>query len=131
MTISRRDFIVRAALAGTAISTVGAPALAQTDSAAPPAPKDADIRWLDDAPPALHEGQTWGVPWPRGTKKPRARFALKDAAGRDVPVQTWTTATWPDGSIKWTAHAIPAGAGASAALRVMEGQGARPPLPLR
>ncbi|MFD4778528.1 hypothetical protein ACFWNU_32440, partial [Streptomyces sp. NPDC058427] len=26
--------------------------------------------------------------------------------GKGVPVQSWTTATWPDGSLKWTPHAV-------------------------
>ncbi|HEX6685606.1 MAG TPA: hypothetical protein VF062_22715 [Candidatus Limnocylindrales bacterium] len=46
-------------------------------------------------------GVTWGVPWPRGAVAPGTSFALGN-----VPLQSWVTATWPDGSVKWTAHAI-------------------------
>ncbi|MEV6969920.1 hypothetical protein AB0M47_32880 [Hamadaea sp. NPDC051192] len=61
------------------------------------------VRWLDGP---TGRGTTWGVPWPRGTVAAGTPFALADG----TPLQSWTTATWPDGSIKWTAHAIsPAG----------------------
>ena len=129
MTISRRRFLVQAALAGTSFA-VAPPALAALaqgrGSGAALAPRDAEIVWIDGAPPALHEGQTWGVPWPRGTKPRRTRFAARDSGGRALPVQTWTTATWPDGSVKWTAHAIPAGAGEAAPLRIVAGRAAAP-----
>ncbi|MGW0803756.1 exo-rhamnogalacturonan lyase family protein [Nonomuraea sp. NPDC002799] len=69
-----------------------------------------ELRWLDRPG---EQGVTWGVPWPRGTVAKDTPFGLADAGGREVPVQSWVTATWPDGSVKWTAHAI----------------GARPPTP--
>ncbi|WP_433429629.1 Tat pathway signal sequence domain protein [Nonomuraea sp. CA-141351] len=61
------------------------------------------LRWLDRPG---EQGVTWGVPWPRGTVERDTTFALADAEGREVPVQSWVTATWPDGSVKWSAHAI-------------------------
>ncbi|MFI7442488.1 exo-rhamnogalacturonan lyase family protein [Nonomuraea indica] len=60
------------------------------------------LRWLDR--PA-EQGVTWGVPWPRGEVLPGTPFALAGPAGERVPVQSWVTATWPDGSVKWSAHA--------------------------
>jgi hypothetical protein len=132
MAISRRVFLLQSALAGGSVAL--SPALLAAEPklrrshGAPPI--DADLRWLDEAPPALHEGVTWGVPWPRGTKSRRARFALRDGQGRSLPVQSWTTATWPDGSIKWTAHAIPAGVGGSPALKVGPGRPAAPAAPV-
>ncbi|MFB4271955.1 Tat pathway signal sequence domain protein [Nonomuraea sp. GTA35] len=65
-----------------------------------------ELRWLDRPG---EQGVTWGVPWPRGTVERGTPFALADGDGRQVPVQSWVTATWPDGSVKWTAHAIGAG----------------------
>ncbi|TMR22178.1 Tat pathway signal sequence domain protein [Nonomuraea turkmeniaca] len=62
-----------------------------------------ELRWLDRPG---EQGVTWGVPWPRGAVERGAPFALSDADGREVPVQSWVTATWPDGSVKWSAHAI-------------------------
>ncbi|MBG0817182.1 Tat pathway signal sequence domain protein [Planomonospora sp. ID82291] len=65
------------------------------------------MRWLERP---CRQGVTWGVPWPRGALRPGTPFALADG----TPVQSWTTATWPDGSVKWSAHvigpqAVPAG----------------------
>lgn len=57
------------------------------------------LRWLDGP---RRQGVTWGVPWARGVVPAGTPFALADGTA----VQTWTTATWPDGSVKWTAHAI-------------------------
>jgi hypothetical protein len=131
MAISRRSFLVGSALAGSlafAPGLVAAPG--KQKRGLPPPPADAEIGWLDGTPPAYHEGQTWGVPWPRGTKRARTSFALRDGDGRPIAVQSWATATWPDGSIKWTAHAIPAGAGARAPLRVAPGRGAAPDQPV-
>ena len=56
----------------------------------------------------MHSGQTFGVAWPRGTIKRDTPLTVLDGAGKPVPSQGWITATWPDGSVKWTAHAIPA-----------------------
>ncbi|MEU4233105.1 Tat pathway signal sequence domain protein [Nonomuraea sp. NPDC026600] len=61
------------------------------------------LNWLDR--PA-EQGVTWGVPWRRGAVERAAVFALAGPEGRPVPVQSWVTATWPDGSVKWSAHAI-------------------------
>ncbi|MFB9896129.1 exo-rhamnogalacturonan lyase family protein [Planobispora takensis] len=57
------------------------------------------LRWLEGP---CRQGVSWGVPWPRGAVRPGTPFAL--AGG--TPVQSWTTATWPDGSVKWSAHAV-------------------------
>jgi hypothetical protein len=63
------------------------------------------LRWLDRPG---EQGATWGVPWPRGAVGRGTPFALADDRGREVPVQSWVTATWPDGSVKWSAHAVEA-----------------------
>jgi hypothetical protein len=105
--ISRRDF-----LSGTASGAALAMS-AQASAAAPPAPAPQNpgtgawVRWLDDrqAPAAL--GVTWGTPWPRGQQKSAKGFALRAADQRLAPLQSWPLAYWPDGSIKWTAHALP------------------------
>nr|WP_156608932.1 Tat pathway signal sequence domain protein [Auraticoccus cholistanensis] len=61
------------------------------------------MRWLTRPRP---QATTWGVPWARGTVGAGDGFALATADGRPVPVQSWVTARWPDGSVKWSAHAI-------------------------
>ena len=74
--------------------------------------------WLDGAPPEQHEGMTWGQPWPRGTAIARDyRLASGDA------LQSWPLAWWPDGSIKWTRHAVPADAARADGLRIEPGRG--------
>ncbi|MEV4172116.1 Tat pathway signal sequence domain protein [Nonomuraea sp. NPDC049709] len=69
------------------------------------------LRWLDRPG---EQGVTWGVPWPRGAVERGTPFALSDAEGSEVPLQSWVTATWPDGSVKWSAHAAGAGPGSPA-----------------
>ncbi|MBI1682853.1 exo-rhamnogalacturonan lyase family protein [Caulobacter hibisci] len=122
---NRRDFLRTAALAGAM-----APAAVQAAQAAPqtaPVGLDADgVRWLDTVPPAAHEGQTFGLPWPRGTQKAKASFTLSSSDGQIVPVQTWPLAYWPDGSLKWTGHAIPADAGRTPFLKVTPGKPVAP-----
>jgi hypothetical protein len=74
-------------------------------------PAGMELHWLAGKAPTLSPGTTWGVPWPRGTVARDTTFALRTKAGEAVPVQSWPLAYWPDGSLKWTAHAIGANAG--------------------
>ncbi|WP_327580876.1 Tat pathway signal sequence domain protein [Nonomuraea sp. NBC_00507] len=85
------------------------------------------LRWLDRPG---EQGVTWGVPWPRGAVERDAPFALADADGREVPVQSWVTATWPDGSVKWSAHAIGAQPGAAEYELEPGREPATPPTPV-
>jgi hypothetical protein len=64
------------------------------------------LHWLDNAAPGAADGVNWGVPWPKGAVQPSDTFALTTADGTKVPMQTWTLARWPDGSVKWSGHAI-------------------------
>src|SRR4051794_7208702 len=43
-----------------------------------------ELRWLDRDAPAVAQGVSWGVPWPRGAVQKDAHFR----AG-DVPIQSW------------------------------------------
>lgn len=56
------------------------------------------VRLITGSP---HQPVTWGVPWPRGAVALDATFALGD-----TPLQSWPLATWPDGSLKWSGHAV-------------------------
>lgn len=119
--LSRRHFLAGTAAAGAGIAAIPASGTAaQTRSA----PLPSDLVWLDGAAPAAHEGQSWGYPWPRGTKYSTRGYQMTDGNGA-VPVQTWPLAWWPDGSIKWTGHAIPANAG-TGALNLREGRANAP-----
>ncbi|MGW6500383.1 exo-rhamnogalacturonan lyase family protein [Nonomuraea angiospora] len=100
--ISRRDALKGLAVAGAAVplaSALESPALAAL------AIPDVPLRWLEDRP-AEAPGTTWGVPWPKGAVAKEQAFALTAADGAAVPMQTWPLAYWPDGSLKWTAHAV-------------------------
>ncbi|USX17678.1 DUF6250 domain-containing protein [Oxalobacteraceae bacterium OTU3REALA1] len=74
------------------------------------------LHWLEGAP-ASFTGATWGVPWPQGRVPKNAAFELRGAAGagsgkgRVKAVQSWPLAYWPDGTLKWSAHALPPDAG--------------------
>lgn len=133
--ITRRNFIRTAAIASVAsrlASRAGAadePAITPV-AIVPSAPGAAPVRWLEGAPPAFRPGVTWGLPWPRGKHAAETVFALNAADGTPVPVQTWTLATWPDGSLKWTAHAVPADAPAADHFEVSVGTPATPAHPL-
>lgn len=104
MHLTRRDTLKGALLAGAATVLPARLAAAPAATFAP-----APVRWIDGAAPAMQTGQTFGVAWPRGVLKRGAPLTVVDDKGAPVPTQGWTTATWPDGSVKWTAHAIPAG----------------------
>jgi hypothetical protein len=119
--ISRRQFISTSA-AATATVPALEPQASQTAATLPRPPADNPeagnwVHWLDDRVSAVPQGVTWGTPWPRGKQRHAKDFALRAPgdASRPVPLQSWPLAYWPDGSLKWTAHALPpatdAGAG--------------------
>lgn len=81
-----------------------------TQAAPTPLPHDLDpqaLRWLDGAAPTGHAGTDWGWPWPRGEVRRGQAFALRDSEGRLHALQGWPLAWWPDGSLKWSGHALP------------------------
>lgn len=125
--ISRRHFIAGSALAPAAFSGASnaqTPPHAATNLADEPAfAKGAWCHWLDDRVPDVSTGVTWGMPWPRSKHSPRTHFSLRDRDGNRVPLQTWPLAYWPDGSLKWTAHAAAADTtSTSTAFQVEPGQ---------
>ncbi|MER5397109.1 Tat pathway signal sequence domain protein [Streptomyces sp. NPDC002599] len=112
--IPRRSLLKAAAVAGAAAQFSWA--LGTTKAQAAPGAGAADpdpvgLDWLEDGGLGAAPGSTVGVPWPRGTYRQDQTFALADADGNAVPVQSWPIAYWPDGSLKWTAHAVSSDAG--------------------
>ncbi|WP_419999484.1 Tat pathway signal sequence domain protein [Streptomyces boninensis] len=105
-----RRFLLKAAaatglvthLGGTGTAGAASPAAA---AAKPRAAEPARIAWLEKGGPGAAPGTTFGVAWPKGALKADETFALTAGDGAEVPVQTWPTAYWPDGTLKWTAHA--------------------------
>ncbi|WP_084958085.1 Tat pathway signal sequence domain protein [Thermoactinospora rubra] len=71
--------------------------------AAAAAVPEVKLTWLEGRP-GTSAVSTWGTPWPKGAVPEDQSFALADG----TPVQSWPLAYWPDGSLKWTAHAIAA-----------------------
>lgn len=121
----------RRALLGTGLVGIATVAAPLPRASAAPAPPAADAAWIDGVPPASPgEGRMWGQAWPQGRLKRTTPLRLVDQEGRAVPVQSWTTATWPDGSVKWTAHAIPAGLPPTGGYRLTPGRPATPAAPL-
>lgn len=120
--LSRRTFFKTGALA--AALPLGMRAVSAEAAAAPASPTVADLAWLEGAP-ALNTGTTFGVPWPRGALRKDQAFALSGPGG-ELACQSWPIAYWPDGSLKWTAHALPAQAALPGRLQVRPGKARLP-----
>ncbi|MBV7534868.1 YesU family protein [Duganella sp. sic0402] len=108
----RRQFFKLAALltggaAGLGEGGAATAASAAAGAGAEPAPYQSSgettLHWLEGAPSSF-KGTTWGVPWPQGRVPGDAAFALGPGGGA---VQSWPLAYWPDGTLKWSAHALP------------------------
>ncbi|TYB47347.1 Tat pathway signal sequence domain protein [Nonomuraea sp. PA05] len=128
--------VTTAAGAAAALTFRGAtPAAAQAAATVTPAEVNGHdpitLKWLEGGVPAeVTGGTTWGVPWPRGAFAPDQQFTLTTEAGAQVPVQSWPIGYWPDGSVKWTAHAV-SGAGPRAeTYRLGAGTAAQPAEPV-
>jgi len=103
---SRRRFFASAASLGVSAGQAAAQAPTSQPAAASPQPDPQALRWLEGAAPAEHAGTAWGWPWPRGQVGRAQAFALRDAQGRLHALQSWPLAWWPDGSVKWSGHAL-------------------------
>src|SRR5690606_3017860 len=67
--------------------------------------QEANLHWLGDHAPDTKRGITWGVPWSKGALKDTDALVMAAAGESNPNVQHWVTARWPDGSVKWSAHA--------------------------
>lgn len=83
-----------------------------------------EVSWLE-APPSSHHGVTWGVPWQPGALAEADQVALR-AGGRRLPLDSWVTARWPDGSVKWTGHALGQGPSAQSYQLSIESESGAP-----
>jgi hypothetical protein len=107
--ISRRTLLSAAAAAGAAaqFSWALGGSTAQAEPRAEAAgPQPVTLKWLEADGLGAAPGTTLGVPWPKGAYPKDQTFSLATPDGREVPVQSWPLAQWPDGSLKWSAHAI-------------------------
>lgn len=107
---------LRQMLAGSLIAALSGLSAAPEPVAAP-----TQINWLEGSISDLKQGTAFGVPWPMGAHPAGTEFTLRSSSGEPIPLQTWKTATWPDGSLKWTGHAIAPGAVDGAPFVMVEG----------
>jgi hypothetical protein len=91
----RREFIKN--------SSLGLASLSLAKYSPSPVPLEVPLKALHSYRPSM--GLTWGTPWAKGQVKKGQEFLLHSSEGT-VSVQTWPLAYWPDGSLKWTAHAL-------------------------
>ncbi|MEX0332401.1 MAG: Tat pathway signal sequence domain protein [Puniceicoccaceae bacterium] len=89
------------------------------------------LRWVEGGTSIYHEGTPFGVPWPMGKYAEGTEFTLLTPEGKAVPMQTWTTATWPDGSLKWTGHTLAPDEPGSAYYEIIPGPPEAHPSPVR
>lgn len=124
--LARRRFLRSASAASLFAAFPGLAGAVTANTGGKAAPLSATaLRWLDGKAPARFEGCTLGVPWRRGTLRLPADKRLNLSLGVGGPaMQSWPLAYWPDGSLKWTAHAIAGGASA-------EGWELKPGAPVR
>lgn len=68
------------------------------------------LHWIGDVP-GQDKPVSFGVPFDEGEIFPETSLQLKTADDKDIPIDTWTLAYWPDGSVKWSgvAGVMPAG----------------------
>ena len=81
---------------------------------------DVSLNLLDRKALAFDSGVSFGVPWPQGDVERAATFRLS-ADGKELPLQSWPLAFWPDGSIKWSGFATVVPAGVSAPVNLLKG----------
>ena len=101
--LGRRHFLKLS----TATSSLFFTAATQAQGSAEHKSATTQINWLD-GPPAenVFQGTTFGAAWPQGAVRAPAHFSLGTSDAGTQQIQSWITAWWPDGSVKWSAHAV-------------------------
>lgn len=121
--LSRRDVLRTAAVVAASAPLAGVLAGGGAAHAAGRAAATAEpvaLHWLEGVPPT-NPGTSFGVPWPKGAYQPSTSFTATTGDGEPVPLDSWPLAYWPDGSLKWTGHAVGAEAGLADQLVLTEG----------
>src|SRR5512142_1288145 len=89
------------------------------------------LHWLETTGVAESPGAAFGVPWPQGELSAGTAFSLRAADRTEIPVQSWPLAYWPDGSLKWSGHAVcAAGMDAAGGFTITPGKPAAPAVPV-
>ncbi|MGL1957259.1 MAG: hypothetical protein OCD00_08085 [Colwellia sp.] len=89
------------------------------------------LSWLEGQEPKEKVGTTWGKSWQKGELAAKKPLRLINEQGKNIPLQSWPTAYWPDGSVKWTAHAVPAKVSLGEQFKIEQGQPKAPVKPVR
>lgn len=90
-----------------------------------------EINWLDQLPPEHFNGNTFGIPWPKGTVTKNQEFQLHSKGGNTQAIQTWPLAYWSDGSVKWSAIAVAPGKSIPAEIYLTTGTSTLPDHPIK
>ena len=133
--VTRRDFIRTTSIVAASLPTLSrvkaqgtrGPGLAPASEG----PASAILSWVDGEKPATQAGMAFGVPWGPGVHARDTEFTLRTSGDKEVPLQTWITATWPDGSIKWTGHAVAPESPVADFYEVRAGRPAKPDSPVK
>src|SRR5688572_11903849 len=135
--VSRRTFIQHVAATAALLPVINLSA-APGDAVTQPVDEQAGnargrliptLRWLNGAPAGGFDGATLGVPWPRGMVQPKQPLTIS-VDGKAIATQTWPLAYWPDGSLKWTGHAVSAEIAGAKAITVEREESPAPAQPI-
>ena len=106
--ITRREFMkLSVVLAGTNSFISYSPNAAATVNSSP---STSTVNWLQKPTSRFFPGATCGVFWPSGKVNRESQFLAVGKNKQNIESQSWPLAYWPDGSLKWTAHAFPSSA---------------------
>ena len=132
--VTRRHFIKTSTLAAGAGVTLSnfLPSLAagetagdRTNPAVAQQPPKVSVQLLDGKPLPPEAGVSFGVPWQQGSV-PRASTFQLSSHGKQMPLQSWPLAFWPDGSLKWSGFATVVPAAVSTPMELSVGQSSIP-----
>ena len=124
--LTRRKFVKNTILASAAIPL--ASNIVTGKKSLDIATRQVPLHWLDGAPKNFN-GTTWGVPWPKGSVKKKTEFTFSNGQN-ELAIQSWPLAYWPDGTLKWTAHALPPQENLAENAYVKIGKGGKSPISL-
>ena len=136
--MDRREFIIRSGVAASVPFSLTSCSASTKPASGMPLQSSKKIErikgalnWLDGDEPGELKGTTFGYPWKQGTLRKGEPLSLVNEKGEQIPLQTWVTAFWPDGSIKWTAHAIPTSAEVGRAAKIIKSAPKIPKTPVK
>ena len=128
--LTRRHFIKTSTLAAGAGITLGnwlqsvnanETVMDTTSPTTTSEPGEVSVQLLDGKPLTLDSGASFGVPWKQGSVPRTSTFQLS-SDGKQLPLQSWPLAYWPDGSLKWSGFATVVPANVSTPMRLSVGK---------